>query len=288
MSRIVSNSNVLSIESVKSNSDFSSLTAICAAAILGSTASAVYDLFKGDVNLTSSKIKTSNASVLKSTHACREEFTTLFAQKFNNMQTISSKLNSTNYKTAFINSLSGSGYRIKNQQVIKESIAEVLNLTNLKDFKKKADRLVIKIEQQHTGVIKDELILKIKEASYENGFSDIRIIQREANCTIISAENNNGQALVHELHVNAKINQIDHKYEVVGVKNDYCETIVNKFQESLETKGIYFSKIDKKPTGGIVVLPFSKEAQKQVEQKKKNQALKRARKLNQNKNISIT
>ncbi len=285
MSRIVSNHNVSRVENIRSDSAFSSLAAVCAAAVVGVAAVAAYDLFKGSVKLSSSKIKTNNTSILKSTHSCREDVTDLFTQNVNSITSVSSKPGITNYKLAFINSLSCAGYKIKDQKVIKEKIAEVLQTKNIKEFKKQADNLIVKIEQQHTGIIRDELTAKIKEASYENGFSDVKIIQREANCTIISAENMHGQALVHEIHVDNKTNQIDHKYEVVGVKDNSCEIITNKFQMSLENKGVYFTKSDKKPTGGNVVLPFSKEIQKQLEQKKKNSAVKRAQKLNQQVNI---
>lgn len=289
MSRVVSNYNMQKVENIKTSSASSLLATACGAAIAGVTSFAINELFTGDVNLSTSKIKKRDPSIIKSTQSCREELASFFTNNFQ-MQTSSSKM-MTNYKSAFINSLRCSSFQIEDPKSIKENIKGVLISATIKELKKKADDLVLKIEQQHANILKNELDAKIKEASCEIGFSNIKIIQDKRDCTIFTCENNDGQALVHEMHIDQKTNQIDHIYEYVDNKdrvcaseNDICEITANKFQKALENKGVYFSTSQKKPTGGNVVLPFSKEVKKQLAQEGKNMATKRARALNRKRN----
>lgn len=291
MSRVISNNNVQKVNYIKAPSATSLLATACGAAITGVAASTINKLLQEGVKLSTSKIKERKPSSIKSTHACHEELASIFTKNFKSES--SSVKAVTNYKTAFINSLCCSSYQIENKKIVEENLKEVLYSSSIKEVKKKADNLILNIEQQHINILKNELTAKIKEASCQIGFSNIKNIQSTASCAIFTCENNAGQALVHEMHIDQKTNQLNHIYEYVDNKdntceseNGMCEITVNKFQKALKNKGVSFSNSEKKPTGGNAVLPFSKEIKKQLAQERRNIAIQRVRKLNKQKNIN--
>lgn len=292
MSRVVSNNNVSRVENIIAYSAAPSLATVCAIALASIAASAVADIFNGNVNLSTAKLKKENLSLIKSTKTCHKQLTTLYTDNIR-LDAQFSKNTISNYKTAFIKSLSCSDFRINNREIIEDSITGVMHSKTVKEFHNKVDDLVAKIERQHTGIIRNELSTKIREASIKIGFSDIKIIRDSVTCSVFTTENKVGQALVHELHVDQKTNQINHIYEYVDnrdnncdTENGLCEITANKFQKALENKGVFFSSNEKKPTGGNAVLSFSKQVKKQLVQKRKSIEAQRVRKLNKKGNLN--
>lgn len=288
MSRVVSNSNLSRVENIHSNSGSSILADLCVAAVAGVATLAMKELFS-EIKLSTSKVNNNRTSTAKSTVACREELTSMFTQNYE-VQSKSSKA-LIRSKTAFIKSLSGAGFRVENGKKVEQNVSAVLNTTSFKEFNKKADILIKEIEHQNNNILQNEITAKIKEASCEIGFTKIKHIQNISGQVVFTCENNIGQALVHELHIDHKTYQIDHIYEYVddrdtvcGIDSNVCDATVTKFQKSLESKGVSFSTSQKKPTGGNAVLPFSKEVKKLLKQKSKNESVSRTRRLNRQAN----
>jgi len=214
----------------------------------------------------------------------KETFKDFFIDNLNDIKTGDTLIKQ---KTAIVKTLQGMDYKVEKSDIVLSNLNSVLKSTSVKEFASNVDVLMEDMQEQHTEFLIKNATSIISEATMKVGFADDLIITSQSNKTVIVASNN-GKALLTEIKVYNSRNRIDLTTETIGFEGEECKSVIEAFQTELSRKGLKFSNVNRKWTGGNCWLPSSKTVERKLKNKstqKKNDE-KRRNKLKRSNNLS--
>ena len=164
-------------------------------------------------------------------------------------------------KTAALATLQQENLRIENKKLVLQAINELMTATTLEQTKEKLSSAFAEIKNEHTKVFINTLSSAVRKANATIGFSQMKSETVTPSLIRIVATNSKGINLISEIHMDANM-KIDVLSELEGVTDGSCKKIMDAFNAELENLGIAAERKERKSTGGIAQLPYTKKLQK--------------------------
>jgi hypothetical protein len=178
---------------------------------------------------------------------------------------------------------------VQDRQVVAREIDTLAAADTEQQVKDVSRRLKTEIETQQNKLVVQSLRIACETASQDAGFKTLESYHR-GGVTRVIARDAKENVLVTEIMQDKKTKEIHIVTEPIGLQDNSCNRIIDNYNKSLEKSGVVYTSRNRKPTGGVCELAFTKEYQKTLsKQKVKNSSQqKRTRKLNlRKKKISI-
>ncbi len=191
-------------------------------------------------------------------------------------------------KTALVKTLQETKYKVKEKVAVQKLIDSTLKTNSIKEFSRKVNGVMNEIQDQHSEILIKNVASHIKEASISTGFAaDIRIKSAAEKITIVSHQG--GKAILSEIKVDKMTKRIDMSTETIGFEGESCDVVMKKFQNELSKRGLKFSNLNKKWTGGAGWLDATRRTGKKVSliERVESTKLKRMRKADIHKQSTI-
>jgi hypothetical protein len=264
MSQIVTQENLIELESAPVFNDMinKNISTMITESTNEILAAGISLLTSGN-KIKQSSPKLNQSQLISSPMKLKETFKDFFSNNMNDIKTDDALVKQ---KTAVVQTLQGLDYKIEKSDIVKSKLNSVLKSTSVTEFASNVDVLMEDIQEQHTEFLIKNATSIISEATMKVGFAEDLIITNQPNKTIIVASNN-GKALLTEIKVDNSKNRIDISTETIGFEGEECNTVIEAFQKELSEKGLKFSNINKKWTGGNCWLPSSKTVERKLKNK---------------------
>jgi hypothetical protein len=165
-------------------------------------------------------------------------------------------------KAAAIMTMRQENLKIENKLLVMRAVNELMTATTVEQTKDKLASTFAVIKNEHTKVFTNTLSSAVQLASSKVGFANVKSEIVSPSLTRIVATNPQGYNLISEIHTDEK-SKIDIQSELEGITDGSCKKIMDDFNKELETLGIVAERKDRKPTGGIAQMPYTKKLQKQ-------------------------
>ena len=150
-------------------------------------------------------------------------------------------------KQASVRALLKGTYRVDKTQKVQTKIQDILSASNRKEWEKAVNDTMNTIKGSQIKVLMKATSKVIEEAGSELGFSQIKMRKSDKNQITINAVDNEGRALLSEIRLNEK-DEVEILTETIGMTDETCDIILNKFDRILEQKGIHIKPVHKEWT----------------------------------------
>lgn len=165
---------------------------------------------------------------------------------------------------------------VQDRQLIANEIDNLAAAATEQQVKTVSRKLMDEIETQQNQLMIQSLQIACETASKHVGFKKIETHHKNGVTRIIAMDNKEN-VLVSEIIQDKKTKEINIVTEPIGLTDDSCNKIIDNYNKSLQESGVMYSSRNRKFTGGVCELAFTKEYQKRL-QKERTQHLNRNKK----------
>lgn len=159
---------------------------------------------------------------------------------------------------------------VQDRQSIAKEMDNLAAAATEQQVKAVSRKLKGKIETQQNQLVIQSLQIACEAASKDVGFKKIESHQQD-DITRIIARDAKENVLVSEIIQDKKTKEINIVTEPIGLEDDSCNAIIDNYNKSLQKSGVVYSSRNRKFTGGVCELTFTKEYQKRIQQKRTRQ-----------------
>lgn len=165
---------------------------------------------------------------------------------------------------------------VQDRQLIAKEMDNLASAATEQQVKAVSRKLTSEIETQQNQLVIQSLQIACETASKDVGFKKIES-HRQDGITRIIARDAKENVLVSEIIQDKKTKEINIVTEPIGLEDDSCNAIIDNYNKSLHKSGVVYSSRNRKFTGGVCELAFTKGYQKRL-QKKRTRQLNRPKK----------
>ena len=162
------------------------------------------------------------------------------------------------YKVAQLLTIEQSDYRLDDPSAVEAQLGRLSAAASLDEARQVVGDVHAALETEHRRVFENRLTLACEQAALKTGFRQLETSTSPLGTLRVIARDDTGRALVTEISdVDKDAPRID--TEVVGVSDNSCEGILDRFDEALEEEGVRSAPPSRTSTGGISQLAAAKE-----------------------------
>lgn len=149
-------------------------------------------------------------------------------------------------------------YLVQNPAALEAPLAALNQARTLGQVRQAEALLTAALESQHQAAFVSALKQACENACREIGFNAIEATSVPGRVVRVIATDPAGRTLVTEIEGNAEM-EPRMATEVVGVSDDSCHGILDRFDRALEAQGVRGSAVRRKFTGGVCQLAAARE-----------------------------
>jgi ElaB/YqjD/DUF883 family membrane-anchored ribosome-binding protein len=149
---------------------------------------------------------------------------------------------------------------------VEETLAQLSMAESVTEARALQSQALKTLQQGHRQVFMDNLTLSVENACLATGFLQVNVSEGPDGDTRIAATNEKGQAIVSEIREDGD-GEPSLASEVLGVFDNSCEDILERFDEALAEQGVHVGgEVAEQHTRGQYVLDASRDFVRQEQE----------------------